>query len=267
VTAPQAEQAGRSPGPAEYYGAATQSLRTTARWLLTAAAGVGGVLVAGVQLTDLGGLDGKEWPRLLVASIALLAALTAIGFMIWKTSAVLTDEWITLAQLQVERFRQTARQKPGNRRERDLWATMGEILDRLMVYQDELYADVATDISDLSSRLGDANAQARRDPSKITEAAPLRSAANAVVQFANYTRTRRQLEKARRSMAWAAVVVVFGVGVYAYAANPPQPQPAGTHRTSSPSTSPSPSPSGTRGSAAPSGTTGVPSPQPSLNTP
>jgi hypothetical protein len=206
-------------GVVNHYSAATQQLRTSARWLLTAAAAVGGVLVAGLQLTDLSKLDGAQWPRLVIACGAIFAAIAAIGFIIWKTSIVLTDEWTTLAQLHVERFSQTIRQGPSNRREREKFAMMREIQDGLVVNQDELYAHVAADVSELSHLLGETATAARHDAAKSDEVASLRKAAEAVVQFANYQRTRRHFQGVRRSLVWTAAVVVLGVGAYAYTAS------------------------------------------------
>src|SRR5690242_3919507 len=79
------------------YATATDNLRTAARWLLTAAAAAGAVLVAGVQLTSIGSLGPSDWPRLIAAAVGLAAGLGAVGYMIFQASLLLTDEWITLA--------------------------------------------------------------------------------------------------------------------------------------------------------------------------
>jgi hypothetical protein len=233
---------------ASYYAAATQSLRTTARWLLTAAAGVGGLLVAGLQLSDLGALGSHEWPRLLAALLAVASALGAIGYMVWNTSTLLTDDWITLGQLHIEQFNQILRIKPTNREERSRWAVMKEITDGLVMYKDELYGDVADDVSDLSKKLSQANATARVDQAKRGEVEPLRAAANAVVQYANFRRTRRDFTQLRQRLGWGSIVVVLGVATYAYTANPPKkPTPTVTIIGVTPASSfsaPNPTPTG-----------------------
>lgn len=86
------------------YAAATESLRSATKWLLAAAAGVAGLLVAGLQLGSLGKLSFNDWPRLVVAVIGLIIALVAVGAVIWKATALLADEWITLAQLTLKEF-------------------------------------------------------------------------------------------------------------------------------------------------------------------
>ena len=88
--------------------------------------------------------------------------------MIFRTSRLLTDEWITLAQLELEEFRRSVR-----RRARQRSALIDRIYEELQGYQDELYGDVASSISDLYSRLIKANDLARdsADPAHIRTAA------------------------------------------------------------------------------------------------
>jgi len=98
---PVQEQA--STVPAVTFAAATETLRSTARWLLTAAAGVGGLLIAGLQLTSLGSLSLTAW-RLWVGVGGVLLAVCGVAYLITRTSQLLTNEWITLAQLSVDDF-------------------------------------------------------------------------------------------------------------------------------------------------------------------
>ena len=86
------------------YTAATESLRSATKWLLAAAAGVAGLLVAGLQLGTLGKLSHNDWPRLLIALIGLITALVAVGAVIRRAGALLVDDWITLAQLTLDDF-------------------------------------------------------------------------------------------------------------------------------------------------------------------
>ena len=87
------------------YATATNNLRTSTRWLLTAAAAAGAALVAGLQLTSIGSLGLSDWPRLIAAAAGLAAGLGAVGYMILQASLLLTDRWITLASLEYEQIR------------------------------------------------------------------------------------------------------------------------------------------------------------------
>jgi len=269
------------PAPAAPYLTATETLRATVRWLVTAAAGVGGVLVAGLQLTGLGSLGSEELLRLALALGGLFVALAAVGYMIMRASQILTDEWVTLADLQSERFDRRIRQDPQdpgdgsqvsnphqnsvnsrlskirdkilrqlrtirNRRDRQRSAVINSLYERLDLIREELFGSLAADISDLYARLMEANEQARRNPEspRAGSTTALQQAAGTVVAFANFYITRESFKTLRRQLAGASGVVVLGVLVFAYAANPPEPSSTVDKPAAvSPSSPSSPSPS------------------------
>jgi hypothetical protein len=204
------------------YATATDNLRTATRWLLTAAAAAGAVLVAGLQLTSIGSLGTGDWPRLAAATAGLTAGLGAVGYMIFQASLLLTDEWITLAQLEMEPFRQQL-QHSGRRRDQRRSEEIDRIYNELQSYQDEFYGSVADSLSDLYRRLIEANKKAREAPSPdhAQAAADLRKAVDTIVQAANYSYTRSGFAALRRHLAQAGAVFVAGIVIFAYAANPP----------------------------------------------
>ena len=205
------------------YAAATENLRTATRWLLTAAAGAGAVLVAGVQLTSIGSLGPGDWPRLAAAGGGLAAGLGAAGYMIFQASLLLTDKWITLAALELEEVKQLL-WNSGRRRDRRRLEELKRIKDELRNYQDEFYGSVADSIPDLYSRLIEANKKARESPSAdhAQAAADLRKAVDTLVQAANYSYTRSGFAALRRRLALAGAVFIVGIVVFTYAANPPK---------------------------------------------
>jgi hypothetical protein len=207
--------------PAASYAMATDNLRAAARWLLTAVTATGGVLVAGLQLTGLGSLGLSDWPRLLVACLSLTAGLGAVGYMVFQASLMLTDEWITLAQLDLEMINQ---QLAGSRRrDRRRLERIRIIRGELENYQDEFYGSVASSISDLYRRLIDANRQARESPGPehAKAAADLREVVDTLAQAANYSYARTAFAGLRQHLIWAGAVFATGIVVFAYAANPP----------------------------------------------
>ena len=210
--------------PAASYATATDNLRTAARWLLTAAAAAGAVLVAGVQLTSIGSLGPGDWPRLLAAASGLAAGLGAVGYMIFHASLLLTDAWITLAQLVLDPFNQQLKDS-ARRRDRKRADKIDRIRRELDGYQDEFFGSLADSISDLYHRLIDANKKARESPSPehAQAAADLKRAVDSLVQAANYSYTRAEFAVLRRRLAGAGAVFVAGIVIFAYAANPPKP--------------------------------------------
>jgi len=211
------------------YAAANENLRTATRWLLTAAAGAGAILVAGVQLTSIGSLGPGNWPRLAAAAGGLAAGLGAVGYMIFQASLLLTDKWITLAALELEEVKQLL-WNSGRRRDKRRLEELRRIKDELQNYQDEFYGSVASSIPDLYSRLIEANRKAREAPSAdhAETAADLRKAVDTLVQAANYSYTRSGFAALRRRLALAGVVFIAGIVVFTYTANPPKPTAAGT---------------------------------------
>jgi hypothetical protein len=228
--------------PAGSFATATYNLRAAARWLLTVSAGAAGILVAGLQLTGLGSLGAGDWPRLLTACLGLTAGLGAVGYVIFQTSLMLTDEWITLAQLDLEVInRQLA--DSTRRRDRQRLEQIRAIRDELENYQDEFYGSVASSISDLYRRLIDANRKAREFPSPehAKQAAELREVVETLVQAANYSYARSAFAGLRQHLIGAGALFVAGIVIFAYAANPPahparspSPQLPAAHGSSSP---------------------------------
>ncbi|MEV6596077.1 hypothetical protein AB0M36_04335 [Actinoplanes sp. NPDC051346] len=231
------------PAPADAYLAATEALRSTTRWLVSAAAGVGAILVAGLQLTGLGSLGSQELPRLTAAFAGLIVALTAVGYMVLRASQLLTTEWVTLADIEKDifdhRVRQSAQRQNGapqpnfldrvgrlrDRRYRLRAAMIEGLKERLEFIAEELFGSLATSVPDLYAQLADANEAARAagGAAPARSAVALTQAAGTVVAFANFYITKEWFKVLRRQLAAASAVVVAGVLVFAYAANPPTP--------------------------------------------
>jgi hypothetical protein len=210
------------------YARATESLRAAAKWLLAALAAVGGVLIAGLQLTKLGSLGGTDWPRLTVAGAAAAVALAAVGYMIAATSRVFTDEWVSLAELEDEAF-DLVLQADGRARPREA-ALRARLLENLRARIDNdrqgLYAHIASSVPDLFRTLREANEEVRSAASgeglglALARALLIRTAVEEVTDCANYHRTRLIVRRLRPRLAVACVVTVAAVLVFAYAANP-----------------------------------------------
>jgi hypothetical protein len=254
---------------------ATQAIRSTVRWLLTAAAGIGGVLVAGLQLTSLGALSVKDdWPRLIAAVAGLAVALVGVGYTIFRTSKVLTDEWITLAQVSDTEFQATLATKDPQK-----FKIITGLMDELRLYKYEMYAHVAESIPALYAKLIDSTdelrAKAQDQPSARSQqiarsmlrptwtsrlqsfrrtkhersaedlaksTATIREAVDRVVGYANYYYTRARFTELRKALAWSGAAIATGVLVFAYAANPPKPEtpPASATPASASPASPTP---------------------------
>jgi hypothetical protein len=228
----QAVRAARTSGT--HYGSATEALESTAKWLVTAFAAVGALMIGGIQLSGIGTLGRSELPRLALAVGSLTVAGVAVVYMIRRTSGIFMTEWVTLTELSYEAFRRLAASTgedagKARRERRDLT----KILDEIEYAQEELYGHVARSIPELHRHLREANEHTAKvaanqieltlpDQEKVFgKAQELRNAARDVVECANYHRTRQQFNDLKGRLWVAVAVVALCLVVFAYATNPP----------------------------------------------
>ena len=227
------------------YAAATDKLRDAAKWLLAAAAAVGGVLVAGLQLGSLGDLDLHQWGRLALALTGLILALIGVGMVIARAGALLTEDWITLAELSIDDFRRRL-----NRRREPRGGDVDAIYADIGRYREELYGYVATSPEDLYRKLTDANERSRRvragdsiiSADQIRRDHDLHRATRCAVEYANYRRTRADFEALQKVLRVAGIAVVLGVVLFAVATHSAAPTTDQHSGAAPPSTSASATP-------------------------
>ncbi|MFD9409388.1 hypothetical protein ACFWBN_20555 [Streptomyces sp. NPDC059989] len=208
---------------------ATKNLQAAARWIVTALAAVGAVLVAGIPLTALGKVNG--WAAVFAFG-SLFAALVAIGFAIPAVAKVFTTPYVTLTAL-------TQDELP-TRKGQDT-SRVAAIVEKIHRSREELFGDQAEDLGVLHSRLKAVNDRLRRQrgarredlenpgpphgalaaPADVDMAHELRATAERVLDFANYEATRRIFVGLYRKLAFAGLIAVLGVSFYAYTVNRP----------------------------------------------
>jgi hypothetical protein len=224
-----AEDSAASPGGE--YAAETESLRSAAKWLLAAAAGVAGLLVAGLQLSSLGRLTSGEVGHLALALVGLVLTLAGVAFVIYRAAALLSDTWITLWQLsssdEFSEERLDRIKSSGSAFERRRNAREYLIFDQIRDSREELYGNVATDLAGLYRELKTTNREWRSSapgPERAelaAHSAEVRTTAKEVVDFANYLRTRSDFDALRRALAVAGIAAVTGLVLFAIGSNPP----------------------------------------------
>lgn len=217
---------------------ATRNLQAAARWIVTALAAVGGVLVAGIPLTALGKVSGWE---AILAFASLFVALVAIGVVIPVVAKVFTTPYVTLTELAQSEF--------PTRKGQDT-SRVTDIVDKIHRSREELLGDQAEDLGVLHSRLKAVNSRLRKQrgarrqdlesedpphgalaaPTDVDAANALRATAERVLDFANYEATRRIFVGLYGKLAFAGLVTAVGVSFYAYIVN----RPSGTVMITSP---------------------------------
>jgi hypothetical protein len=182
---------------------------------------VGGVLVAGLQLANIGQLPPTSW-RLYVALASAAVALLAVALMVTEASAVLTHESLTLADFADEGLEELLG-KP--KRSQSRINEIGKIHYKIEQSRHELFGYAAETLGQLHRLMREAdeqNGRVRRAGSSVHRSALARRAARDVVQYANYQATLELFKKMRRNLAWSAAIVAISSGIFAYAANPPK---------------------------------------------
>jgi hypothetical protein len=210
--------------------AATDALRAATKWILAALAGTSAALITGLSLAPLGHLTGA---RLALAVASALVTLAAILTVIVGAARVLTDEWLTLGQLDDEAFdlllQGTGWRQWRSRRRVRLLHHIRDLVDR---DGQTMFAHVAESVQQLHRLQRLANRASRAalaaDPTPAGGtlwADYLNAAAHDVTECANYHQTRIAFKKLTRRVVLAGTVTSVTVLSFAWSANPDQPAP------------------------------------------
>ena len=102
---PAEDTSGRAPS----LGPVSDKIRDAGKWLLAAAAAIGAAMIAGSQLSNIGGLTvcapGPTWVwglgclRLPIAVLAAVVALASVAYMLWQAVGLLVPIGVTLGDL------------------------------------------------------------------------------------------------------------------------------------------------------------------------
>jgi hypothetical protein len=207
-------EAGSQRESAGAFSDAADRIRDSAKWLLTAFAGVGAVLAAGLPLADLGKLaSDRNDHRLQLAIAAIVAAELGIGIAIGAAASVINRSFVTLKWL-----------KEKKRRRKNLDG-------------DSILLAGHDDVPQLYDKMTSA-LQAHREAVEKWVTDPNETNSNAmkqrndvvyyydqivmkVVQQASYRRLSRAYVWARVIMLFGAAVAAGGITLFAWAVRPP----------------------------------------------
>jgi hypothetical protein len=223
----QAARWTRTPGT--YYGTATAALESTAKWLVTAFAALGALMIGGVQLTGIWDLELWE-PRFVIAIACLGIGIAAVVYLIRRTSAIFMTEWVTLGHLSGEAFQRFAMEPERARKEQ---LELSNVIKEVEDAKEELYGHVARSLPELHRHLREANEEAAKiaanevqltwpNQGKAFEKVyELRNAARDVVECANYHRTRQQFDELKGRLWVAVAAITLCVLVFSYVTDLP----------------------------------------------
>jgi hypothetical protein len=193
---------------------AADRIRDSAKWLLTAFAGVGAVLAAGLPLADLGKLaSDRSEHRLQLAIAAVVAAELGIGVAIGGAASVINRSFVTLKWL---KDRQRRHQSiDGDRILLAGYESVPQLYDKMA---SALQAH-RTAVENWVTAPDDENKAAVQQRSDVVYYYD--QIVMKVVQQASYRRLSRAYVWARAIMLVGAAVAAGGITLFAWAIRPP----------------------------------------------
>lgn len=177
-------------------------LRDTAKWIFGTFSGLGGVLIAGSQVSSIGHLNFGD-TRLVIAVIALAAGLVAVGVVIKQAVAVLTTGEVDLDRLE--------------RKDKEFVKSTGVLADYQSVEA------LSSDVNQATEKLREA--MRINDTSKIPDLTSVFDRQDKIVQrvlaAARYNKVKRTFFLALILMYVFGGTTAVAISVFAWAANPP----------------------------------------------
>jgi hypothetical protein len=200
---------------------ASDRIRETAKWLVATFGAVAGALIVGLQLSDIGQLEGGDR---VVAAMAAFAALAAVILIVALASVVLARGRVPLGELSSSSHeRKYRRLRTALNRNRSLYSTYGsvaELVDRVEEVWDRQVTSwkAKTDASKPAAE----RQQATREFEETKKLMPeLNKLATRLMAFARAEDIRITFERVRNAIIALAIVVAVGGAVFAYVDNAP----------------------------------------------
>jgi hypothetical protein len=217
---------------AEALGAANDMIRATAKWLITAAAAVGAVLIAGSQLSSIGKLDvcvgaSRSCLGLPIATLGAVVALGAVSYLIWRAVDILLPVGITLTELD------SAWDAPKPRADVAFFKANPTQLGYARPSELELARTKAWhDLLELRKALGEATGAAQATLTEQVKQAQedfdrFQTDVATITAVAQHEVLKSRFRQMLVPVVIAAMVTALGVLTFAWAANPPGPTAGG----------------------------------------
>ncbi|MEJ7792245.1 MAG: hypothetical protein WKF65_09780 [Gaiellaceae bacterium] len=200
--------------PADPLAKAADRIRETAKWLITIFTAVGGVLVAGSQLSDIGDLS---FGRFVLALLAVFIGLAGVAFAVNQAASVMTASRVSLGDLaegsgdEMQNLRTRVNSDPALLvGYANVGALKQEYVDRHEKQKetyDAYYADVDSDIKYRAAELADARVAA------------VEQSVDRLMAAASFERLGKAFDDARKKMFWGALVAAAGIVTFAAVAH------------------------------------------------
>ena len=193
-----------------------ERVREAAKWLIGAFAAIGGLLIAGVQLSDAGQLAIEDDEGRL--AVALFGLIFGVGGVIWailENVRILLPTAMTFGRLEadpelVKYFTDNPELIPGPAK--TIAALKGEYEERVKAYE--------TAVADLDKAESDPHKAALKQADK--QLARAERDLQDVFGLANWKAIEKLFKDVRFNIVVATVLAAAGIAFFAWAANPPE---------------------------------------------
>jgi hypothetical protein len=210
----------KAPVSADDLAATSDRIRETAKWLVATFGAVAGALIVGLQLSDIGDLEGADR---VVASIAAAGALVAVIVIIALATLVLARGRVPLGELSSEGGKKYKRLREALNRNRSLYAGF-ESVSKLV---DKVEAEWRKQFVSWSQAKDHSKSQTERQKAKkefdeTKEVLPdLKMLSSRLLASARAEDVRLTFEWVRNAVVVLAVLVAIAGVVFAFVDNAP----------------------------------------------
>jgi hypothetical protein len=194
---------------------AADRIRESAKWLIASFAAVGAILIAGLQIADIGGLTGS---RLAWAIVGIILGVAGVVFAIAAASSVVTKSFVTLKALADQSKDQEPRKSLDG--DRVLLGGYESVSDLHDAYASAMAARVhALEVHYAKPTVVTKDTADRtRDWANVLDRIQ-----KPVLDRASFLTLANSYKKARYGILCGAGLTAFGIATFAWAANPPEP--------------------------------------------
>jgi hypothetical protein len=240
-------------------GTAADRIRDSAKWLLGSFAAVGAILAAGLQLANIGNLNGQDQSRLVAALVGVAVTVIAIVVAIWQAGRVAAVSYVSLGLLSTPDYSEERAEIETDKALILEGENLGQFSQRAFAaaaaansaFETYQQAETAVELAQANHPMPPGpNAI---EPAEVVEAKRVRDEKAAaseeayqraqhfakrrdsILEVASFLRVRNAYNKARNFMAAAAVAAAAGIVAFAWGANPPHPLSSGELLPATPS--------------------------------
>lgn len=221
ASAEKEEKEKKESGPTDELSASSDRIRETAKWLVATFGAIAGALIVGLQLSDIGQLEGADQ---VAATIAAFAALVAVIMIVALATVILARPRVPLGELSSNGSRKYKRLREALDRNRSLYAgfaSVSGLVDRVEEVWTKQF--VSWNAKNNSEASDEERARAKAEFEDTKKVLPeLNRLIDRLMSYARAEDIRLTFERVRNAIIVLAIVVAAGGIVFAFVNDSPE---------------------------------------------